>query len=197
MDLPTPQPEPRERNVKLIDDGGHRGPPVRAYGEPASVQVEGEIPFVDGRLTDPVGHAVANGHALLPWLAFAGLSVWLGLVFIALALWLSSLATQRGTVLGLSLALWLVLVILFDVGLIGLLVATGGNLPATLVHGLFFLNPTSLFRFLNLVFLLDQKSLAEMGFAVHALSPWSQMMALAVWGAIPLCLGVRQLRRLA
>jgi Cu-processing system permease protein len=42
--------------------------------------------------------AMANGHALMPWLAFASLSVWLGLVFIALALWLSTLATQRGTV---------------------------------------------------------------------------------------------------
>jgi Cu-processing system permease protein len=89
------------------------------------------------------------------------------------------------------------LVILFDVGVLGLLVATGGDLAAVLVHGLFFLNPTSLFRLLNLVVLLEPKTMAEMGFAVHALSPWGLMIALALWGAVPLCLGVRQLRRLA
>lgn len=146
-------------------------------------------------LAPPSILAVANGHALLPWLAFASLSVWLGLVFVALALWFSSLATQRGTVLGMALALWLVLVILFDVGVIGLLVATGGNLPTALVNGLFFLNPTSLFRFLNLAFLLDAQAMADMGFAVHTASPWSHMLALVVWGTIPLGLGVRHLQR--
>ena len=145
----------------------------------------------------PAGLAVASGHALLPWLVFAGLSIWLGAIFIALALWLSTLATQRGTVLGLALCLWLILVILFDVGVIGLLVATGGDLPPGLVNGLFFLNPASLFRFLNLVFLLDHDTLVGMGFAVHTLPTWSLLAALAVWGAVPLYLGVRALRRLA
>ena len=154
------------------------------------------VVFVLG-LAMPAGLAVASGHALMPWLTFAGLSIWLGAIFIALALWLSTLSTQRGTILGLALCLWLLLVILFDVGVIGLLVATGGNLPTGLVNGLFFLNPASLFRFLNLVFLLDHETLVGMGFAVHTLPTWSLLAALAVWGAIPLYLGVRSLRRLA
>ena len=59
------------------------------------------VVFILG-LAIPAGLAVASGHALLPWLVFAGLSIWLGAIFIALALWLSTLATQRGTVLGLA-----------------------------------------------------------------------------------------------
>ena len=147
-------------------------------------------------LATPSILAVVNGHPLLPWFAFTGLSAWLGLVFVGLALWFSTLATQRGTVLGLALALWLVLVILFDVGVIGLLVATGGDLPATLVNGLFYLNPTSLFRFLNLLYLLDVDAMAEMGFAGHAAAPWRQMVALAIWGMVPVGLGIHQLRRM-
>ncbi len=87
-------------------------------------------------LVVPAALAVAGGYALMPWLVFLGLSIWLGAVFVALALWLSTLATQRSTVLGLVLALWLMLVILFDVGVIGLLVATGD--PPAFVNGLFF-----------------------------------------------------------
>ncbi len=148
-------------------------------------------------LAVPAGLAVASGHPLVPWLVFAGLSIWLGAIFIALALWLSTLATQRGTVLGLALCLWLLVVILFDVGVIGLLVATGGNLPPGLVNGLFYLNPASLFRFLNLVFLVDHDTLAGMGFAVHTLPTWSLLAALTIWGAIPLALGIHALRRRA
>ena len=154
------------------------------------------VVFIFG-LAIPAGLAVASGHDLLPWLLFAVLSIWLGAIFIALALWLSTLAPQRGTVLGLTLCLWLILVILFDVGIIGLLVATGGNLPTGVVNGLFFLNPTSLFRFLNLVFLLDHETLVGMGFAVHTLPVWGLLTALAIWGVVPLYLGVRALRRLA
>ncbi len=147
-------------------------------------------------LAVPATLAVVGGHALLPWFVFMGLSVWLGAIFIALALWLSTFSSQRSTGLGLALALWLMLVILFDVGVIGLLVATGGDLPPAIVNGLFFLNPASLFRFLNLIFLIDSETLTGMGFAVQALPRWSLFIALVIWGTVPLYLGVYKLRRL-
>ena len=90
------------------------------------------------------------------WPLFLGLSVWLGVIFVALALLISSLASERGSALGLGLALWLVLVLLFDLGVIGLLIATEGALPQTVLQGLFILNPASLFRVVILGLLLGE-----------------------------------------
>ncbi len=147
-------------------------------------------------LMAPASLSIARGGALLPWAAFAAYSIVLGVVFIALALLLSTVARQRGTVLGIALAVWLLLVILFDVGMIGLLVATGGNLPPALVHALFYLNPGGLYRMLNFHMLLGEAGLREMGLAMEAMPPWSLGMALAAWAVLPAWLAARKLNRM-
>ena len=139
--------------------------------------------------------ALAAGGAWWPWPVFLALSSVLGAVFLALALWLSAVAREKGTALGMALALWLVLVILFDIGLIGLLVATEGNLPAVLVHGLFYLNPASLYRVLSFSALLDAPALQELGLGLGALPPWSVAPALGLWCLAPLGLAAWRLQR--
>jgi Cu-processing system permease protein len=147
-------------------------------------------------LAAPALLAVVRGGTVLPWLAFAAFSIVLGIVFIALALLLSTLARQRGTVLGVALAVWLLLVILFDVGMIGLLVATQGDLPPVLVHALFYLNPASLFRMLNFSVLLGEAGMREMGLAMQAMPPWALAAALAAWCVLPAWLAARKLRQM-
>lgn len=140
--------------------------------------------------------AVWAGGAWTAWPLFAGFAWWLGVVFIALALLFSALAAERGTVLGLALAVWLVLVLLFDLALIGLLVATGGELPTGLVEGLFYLNPAGLFRLLVYGLLLGKAAAAELGLAGTSLPLLASYgAALALWAAAPLVLCGWRLRR--
>lgn len=146
-------------------------------------------------LIAPTALAVASGQGLGAWLAFAVLSAWLGAIFVGIALLLSTLSRERARLLGIVLGLWLLLVILFDLALIGLLVASGGDLPAEVVSGLFFANPTSLFRFLNLSLLLDAKTLAETGLAAAAPALWALVAALLGWTVAPLLAAVFSVRR--
>ena len=146
-------------------------------------------------LLPPALLVVLQGGAWLPWSVFLLLASLLGLVFLALALLVSVGAREQGTALGIAVALWLVLVILFDIGLVGLLVATQGNLPETVVEGLFYLNPTSLYRLVSFSLLLDAGALQEMGLGGATMPLWAVTLALTLWGLVPLGLAAWWLRR--
>ena len=81
-------------------------------------------------------------------------SVLLGLAFLSLAVLLSVLARDRTRASGLAIALWFALVLVFDLLLLGLLVATGGQVGGEAFAYLLLLNPADIFRILN-VFSLD------------------------------------------
>jgi len=131
----------------------------------------------------------------LVWPAFWALGAWLGLIFIALALWLSTLARERGAVLAMALALWLVLVLLFDLAIIGLLVATEGALSGTLVQGMFLLNPASLFR-VAILAMLGGNAALEAGLGEGEMAWGGLWAALVAWTVLPVALAVWRLRRL-
>ena len=146
-------------------------------------------------LASPMVLAVSGGQALGDWLIFGALSAWLGAAFIAIALLLSTLSRERGRLLGIALGLWLVLVVMFDLGVIALLVGTGGDVPPALVSALFYTNPASLFRFLGLRILLDADALAQTGFASAIPSAWSAALSLAGWTWVPLAAAALRFRR--
>ncbi|HKJ00296.1 MAG TPA: ABC transporter permease subunit [bacterium] len=146
-------------------------------------------------LAVPAGLAIAHGAALVPWVGFLASNVWLGAIFVGLAILLSTVPLERGTLVGLALAVWLTLVILFDLGLIGLLVATGGQVPTVVVNALFLLNPTSLFRFLTLETLVGGGVLSQLGLGAQAPSLAALLGALLAWSVLPLALGGHRLLR--
>lgn len=74
----------------------------------------------------------------------------LGLVFLGLGYAVSARVRERATAVGLAIGLWLFFVILYDLAVIGLLVATGGALPHGLVEALLLLNPTDIYRLIHL-----------------------------------------------
>jgi Cu-processing system permease protein len=88
------------------------------------------------------------------WYAFAsmlGTSILLGAVFVAIGYLISSLVGDRGTAAGLSVGIWLLMVLVFDMGLLGILVIDQGRLiSAPVLEALLFLNPTDLYRLTNL-----------------------------------------------
>lgn len=89
------------------------------------------------------------------YLGFMLSAALLGLAFLSIALLLSVVARERSRASGAALALWLVFVLIFDLALLGLLVATGGQLGAWLsgdaVGHALLLNPNDIFRIFNMV----------------------------------------------
>ncbi len=130
------------------------------------------------------------------WIAFAAMissSVLLGAVFIAIGTLVSALVRDRGTAAGIAVGIWLVLVLIYDMALLGLLVVDQGKvLPAGFVNVLLLLNPTDVYRMLNLASFANVSVFSGMsGLAGSiALSPAMLLGALAAWALLPLALAV-------
>lgn len=77
-------------------------------------------------------------------------AVMLGWVFIALAYLISVLVNEKSRAAGLALIVWFLFVLVFDLALLGILVATQGAVGAEFFPYLLLLNPTDVFRLANL-----------------------------------------------
>jgi Cu-processing system permease protein len=143
----------------------------------------------------PMITGLINDQSIVSWLIFQLFSIWLGVIFIAIALLLSSTLWERGRLLGIVIGIWLIFVILFDVAIIGLLVATEGDISPFIVDIIFYLNPTSLFRFLSIHSLYGEELLIQMGMANQIPSVWSMYVVLCLWTVVPLSLSFLKTRK--
>jgi Cu-processing system permease protein len=88
------------------------------------------------------------------WFAFAaviGSSVLLGAAFLAIGYLISTIVKERATAAGIAVAVWLLFVLIYDMALLGLLVADGGNgIGASVFNALLLANPTDAYRLFNL-----------------------------------------------
>ena len=90
--------------------------------------------------------------SLLVW-AFARFmlsSTLLGWVFLAMAYVLSSKVNEKSSAAGLALGLWFLFVLVFDLALLALLVLSQGKFNPDLLPWLLLLNPTDVYRLINL-----------------------------------------------
>ena len=98
----------------------------------------------------------ATGTEIDPasWSSFVTMlcsSVLLGAVFIAIGYLVSASVRERSTAGGVAIGIWLFFVLIYDMALLGALVASGGHaLPSGLLDALLLLNPTDAYRMLNL-----------------------------------------------
>ncbi len=98
----------------------------------------------------------ATGTEIDPasWSSFVTMlcsSVLLGAVFIAIGYLVSASVRERSTAGGVAIGIWLFFVLIYDMALLGTLVASGGHaLPNGLLDALLLLNPTDAYRMLNL-----------------------------------------------
>jgi Cu-processing system permease protein len=87
------------------------------------------------------------------WAAFAammGTSLALGMVFIALGYVASASVRDPRTAGGIAIGLWLVFALIYDMALLGLLVADQGRfISVTVLNALLLANPTDIYRLLN------------------------------------------------
>ena len=98
---------------------------------------------------------LANGGIdIAAWKPFALLiaaSVVLGAAFLAMGYVISAKVKERGTAAGVAIGVWLFFVVIFDMTLLGVLVADREQtITAPVVEGILLLNPADIYRLLNL-----------------------------------------------
>lgn len=136
--------------------------------------------------------ALFGGGAGEHWRAFAamiGSSVLLGSVFVSIGYLLSVAVRERGTAAGLAVAVWLLFVLLYDLALLGGLVADQGkHISAHVFRYLLLLNPADLYRLFNLSAFADVRAFSGMaGLAGEVrLAPALLLSMLTVWIIAPL-----------
>lgn len=133
------------------------------------------------------------------YVLFTGNAVLLGLVFLGFAFLLSVFIRERSKVMAVSVFLWLVLALLYDLGLIGLLILSGGRVPEGVFAGLLAANPIDLFRLLG--FLAVGETKMFVGLAAVDFPPaltWPVLLGVFLsWIAAPLAIAAAVFRRRA
>ncbi|ALA20181.1 MULTISPECIES: ABC transporter permease subunit [unclassified Chelatococcus] len=128
------------------------------------------------------------------WLAFAamiGSSVLLGAAFVAIGQLISASSRDRGTAAGIAVGVWLVFVLIYDMGLLGLMVMDQGRtVTGPVLNALLLANPTDAYRLFNLTGFANVSQFAGMaGLAGSAaVSPSLLLGALGAWALAPLAL---------
>jgi Cu-processing system permease protein len=116
-------------------------------------------------------------------------SAMLGGVFIAIGYFISTLVRDRGAAGGIAIGVWLFFVLLYDMGLLGALVADQGKtITAGSVNLMLLLNPTDVYRVLNLTASQEVGGYAGVAsLGAHAgLSPALLIGTLILWIVCPL-----------
>ncbi len=114
-------------------------------------------------------------------------AVLLGWVFIAFAYIISVTAAEKSKAAGMALLVWFGFVLVFDLGLLGILVATQGDLNAELFPYLLLLNPTDIFRLINISYFASEQVTGLMAIVQHVqFSTTTLLLSLLVWLVAPM-----------
>lgn len=112
----------------------------------------------------------------------------MGLAFLSVAVWLSVLVRNKAAASGAAVAIWFGSVLVYDLLLLGLLVATEGRFIGDAFPLLLLLNPADVFRILNVFSLEEVKALYGLAtvFPDALANPWVLGSAMLVWIVAPL-----------
>lgn len=135
--------------------------------------------------------------ALFHYAGFMLSSILLGLVFLALAMLISTLATDRTRASGAAIAVWFFFVLIFDLLLLGALVGSGGRYGAGIFPYLLLLNPADIFRILNVFGSNETRNLHGLAtvFPEALSSPWLLGACMLLWIVGPLSLAAWRFRK--
>lgn len=86
---------------------------------------------------------------VLTYLLFVLNSVFMGLIFLSVSFLVSVLFSDRARVIAFTIFLWLFFAVLYDLGLVGLLIITKGVVGNEIFSALLILNPIDVYRVLN------------------------------------------------
>lgn len=109
-------------------------------------------------------------------------SILLGAVFLTLGYWVSSLARSATAAAGMAAGLWLVFVVLYDLGLLGAVVMDGGGwFTQTLFPWIMVINPADAFRLWNIAGSEHMALASGMTGVAHVLPVWVAPLSLMIW----------------
>ncbi|PIP78601.1 MAG: hypothetical protein COW84_11490 [Gammaproteobacteria bacterium CG22_combo_CG10-13_8_21_14_all_40_8] len=112
----------------------------------------------------------------------------LGTSFVCMAYVISSWVSEKSKAAGIALILWFFFVLIYDMSLLGILVATKGQVHAQVFPYLLLLNPTDIFRLINLLsFEGTGSGLLGMASQLH-FSLYGLFFSLTLWILLPLLL---------
>jgi Cu-processing system permease protein len=100
-----------------------------------------------------------DANALYHYAGFVLSALLLGLSFLSIALLISVLASDRTRASGLAIGAWFAFVLVFDLLLLGLLVASAGEVNSQFAAYALLFNPADVFRILNIFSMAEVQSL--------------------------------------
>jgi len=146
-----------------------------------------------------VASALAGGAGLESLMALTRLiatAILLGASFLALGYAASALSGSAAGAAGLAVGLWLVLVVLYDLGLLGALVFDdGGTFTKDFFPWLLAANPADAFRLWNVAGSQEVALISGMEGAGAALPGWATSLSLILWPGLALLLAWAAFRR--
>lgn len=109
-------------------------------------------------------------------------SLLLGASFLGIGYALSAVAQRPGAAAGLAIGLWLVMIVLYDLGLLAAVVADAGGAFTTQVFPwLLLANPADAFRIFNLAASEAASAAAGVGGAARAIPLWQSLASVLLW----------------
>ena len=139
---------------------------------------------------------VPSAEAAAAFATLIGSSVLLGAAFASMGLLVSVLVRERQTAAGAALGLWLMFAVLYDLALLGVLVADAGrHVTPGVLTSLLLMNPADAFRLLNLTGFGGVQALSGMaGLAGDVSPPLAGMMVLGAVDSVALVTRVAGVR---
>lgn len=127
-----------------------------------------------------VGGEAAQGLGALWRLVWS--SVLLGAAFISLGHMMSAMARRPSGAAALGIGLWLLAIVLYDLGLLAAVVAdNGGAFTTTVFPWALVLNPADAFRIFNLAASDATGAASGLGGAANTIAIWKPLASLLVW----------------
>jgi len=139
-----------------------------------------------------------DAGAWRPFAMLIGASVLLGASFLAMGYLISTLVRERATAAGIALGVWLFFVVIYDMGLLGVLAADQGrHVTPGMLNALLLANPSDVYRLLNLTGFENISMYAGMaGVSDQAHLPVALLVAAQLlWIAVPFLLAAFCFRR--
>lgn len=144
---------------------------------------------IAGLVISQTGDAQLTNATLGSFARLLASSVLLGAIFLALGYLISAAVTERGTAAALAIGVWLLFVLVYDMGLLAMLAADGGEtISEQAVTWILLANPTDAYRMLNLTGDQQTALLSGMaGLSARLQVPVVALIALLIgWVLVPL-----------
>ena len=123
-------------------------------------------------------------------------SVLLGATFLGIGYGLSAMARRPSGAAGLAIGLWLVMIVLYDLGLLAAVVADNGGVFTTQVFPYALLaNPADAFRLFNLAASEATAAASGVSGAANSIPVWQSLVSIVVWPVLAMGFAIAAFRK--